>query len=79
MVCFIAKHARFFGKDMSKLSTFCIANTFFRKNACFIKYIHYLCNVFHSEVRPQGFTIKNFRNNGNDIKHLQRRIQGIAP
>ena len=57
---FYSKTCAFFGKDMSKLSTFCIANTFFRENACFIKYIHYLCNVFHSEARPQGFTIKIF-------------------
>ena len=79
MVCFIAKHARFLGKICPSYQHFALQIHFFRENDCFIKYIHYICNVIHSETHPQGFTIKNFRNNDNDIKHLQRRIQGIAP
>ena len=49
------KHPENFPKLCQTYQQICIASAFFRENACFIKYIYYLCNVIHSETHPQGF------------------------
>ena len=67
----------FWERYVQVINNFALQVHFFCENTCFIKYIYYLCNVFHSETCPQGFTIKNFRNNMANEKQVKQAIKQV--
>ena len=67
----------FWERYVQVINNFALQVHFFGKNACFIKYIYYLCNVFHSETHPQGLTIKIFRNNMANEKQVKQAIKQV--